>query len=91
MAKASDVAKEKIIADLGSLYPTSKLIDKKLYVNLTIEGEEVQIAITLTAPKTKIDFADSGSNASLSELPHPSIDKEKLEKEVENIFDFFKL
>ena len=91
MAKASDIAKEKIIADLGSLYPTSKLIDKKLYVNLTVEGEEVQIAITLTAPKTKVDFADSGSNASLSELPHPAIDKEKLEKEVEDIFDFFKL
>ena len=88
MAKVSDIAKEKILADLAALYPDSKLIDKKFYANFLIEGEEVQIAITLTAPKTKVEFADSGSEMPVTPVAH---NKEQLEKEVDNIFDFFKL
>ena len=56
MAKASDVAKSMVINKLQEIYPQSTVIDKKLYINFSIEGEEVQLSVTLTAPKTKIDI-----------------------------------
>lgn len=91
MAKASDIAKEKIINSIAEMYPNSAIIDKKLYVNMAIEGEVVQIAISLTAPKTKIDI---GVDSSASTVSTPKFTEEGINeqmKEVDDIFDFFKL
>ena len=60
MAKASDTAKEIITnALLEQFDGSSKVVDKKIYVNLRIDGEECQIAISLTAPKTPVDIGVS--------------------------------
>lgn len=87
MAKVSDRAKEIIIADLRNLYPETAIVDKKLYINLNLEGEEVQIAVSLTAPKVKVDFLTKNENP--SQIPKVDFDKE--EKEVAEIFDFFNI
>ena len=95
MAKISDIAKENIIAVLRSFYPESAVVDKKLYINMNIEGEETQIAVTLTAPKTKIDIGTSSqeNNFTLasSKETFSANERATLEKEVDDIFDFFKL
>ena len=87
MAKSSDIAKEIIINKLKEIYPNGKVVDKKFYVNLNIEGEEVQISITLTAPKSKIDLGGTTETAPAA----PSIDKERIKSEAAEIFDFFRL
>ena len=95
MAKISDIAKEKIIAALRSIYPESAIIDKKLYIDMIIEGEETQIAVTLTAPKVKVSINSSKENnfalASSSNQGFSAEERTILEKEVDDIFDFFKL
>lgn len=92
MAKTSDIAKERIINSIMEMYPSSAIVDKKLYVNMNIEGEVVQIAISLTAPKTKVDIGmDTGTSSTVST---PKFTEEGINaqmKEVEDIFDFFKL
>lgn len=88
MAKISDTAKQIIINDLNRIYPEGKLIDKKYYVNLLVEGEIVQICISLTAPKTPIDL---GNPIADKPAAVASIDSNQIEKEVDDIFDFFKL
>lgn len=91
MAKASDKAKEIITAGLRSTYPNSAIIDKKLYINLNIEGEEVQIAVTLTAPKAKVSFGqdESSPNAAPAALTQDTYEQTKAE--VKDIFDFFNI
>jgi hypothetical protein len=87
--KNSDIAKEQIIAALQEKYPDSAVVDKKLYINIPVSGEMVQIAITLTAPKNKIEF---GQNALDMEVaPKAVIDEAAGMKEVEKIFDFFNI
>lgn len=90
MAKTSDIAKEIITNDLRQLHPNSAIIDKKLYINLNVEGEEVQIAVTLTAPKTKISF-NNDSSAPVAALKLDQNHYETAKAEVKDIFDFFKL
>ena len=90
MAKTSDIAKEIITNELKQLHSNSAVIDKKLYINLNIEGEEVQIAVTLTAPKTKVSF-DNDSNAPVAALQLDQSHYEAAKAEVKDIFDFFKL
>lgn len=92
MAKASDIAKEMIIRNLSTTYPNSAYIDKKLYINMNVEGADVQIAVSLTAPKTKVEF-EGNANDGVSAAP-PKFTEETINntmKEVEEIFDFFKL
>ena len=91
MAKTSDIAKEILIRDIRNLHPDSAFIDKKLYVNLNIEGEEVQIAITLTAPKTKLNFGETKVTNISSAIPLTQSHYEETKKEVKEIFDFFKM
>ena len=93
MAKASDRAKEIIIRSLSDIYPDSAVIDKKLYINMNIEGEVVQIAVSLTAPKTKVEFESGSSSDSVSTATSKFTEEiiEDSMKEVEDIFDFFKL
>ena len=43
MAKASDVAKELIFNALSTTFSSSMMIDKKLYINVEVDGEPVQI------------------------------------------------
>ena len=90
MAKASDKAKEQIFAVLAATYPESAIVDKKMYINFNIEGEPTQIAVSLTAPKTKIDFGSSDSvEVSIPKYTEETINEQM--KEVEDIFDFFNL
>ena len=90
MAKTSDIAKEQIFNKLKEIYPNGAIIDKKYYVNLSIEGEEVQISISLTAPKTKVNIAAEPSIDTFAK-PKTEFNQEQIKREVEEIFDFFKL
>ena len=90
MAKTSDTAKEIIMNELKQLHPKSAIIDKKLYINLNVEGEEVQIAVTLTAPKAKVSF-NNDSNAPVASLQLDQNHYEAAKAEVKDIFDFFNL
>ena len=85
MAKASDVAKEMIINDILSTYDGfSKVVDKKIYVNLRVDGEECQIAISLTAPKTPVDIGVSSLDT--AKMRMTAEEYESLGKEVEDMF-----
>lgn len=90
MAKTSDIAKSIVIDKLKELFPNNALVDKKLYINLLVEGEEVQLSIALTAPKTKIDLS-SDNEISTKVNSSSNIDTEKIKKEANEIFDFFNL
>lgn len=90
MAKTSDIAKSIVIDKLKELFPNNALVDKKLYINLFVEGEEVQLSITLTAPKTKIDLS-SDNEISTKVNSSSNIDIEQVKKEANEIFDFFYL
>ena len=90
MAKASDVAKELIFNALSTTFSSSMMIDKKLYINVEVDGEPVQIAVSLTAPKTKVEFGvDFSKSETAPQYTEEMINNQK--KEVEDIFDFFKL
>ena len=90
MAKASDVAKELIFNALSTTFSSSMMIDKKLYINVEVDGEPVQIAVSLTAPKTKVEFGlDTSKTETAPQYTEEMINNQK--KEVEDIFDFFKL
>lgn len=92
MAKASDKAKELIFNTLSTAFSTSAIIDKKLYINLDVEGETVQIAVSLTAPKTKVELNTSATGVTKVEtvkITEAEIQKQK--DEVKDIFDFFKI
>ena len=85
MAKASDTAKEMIIENLLSTYNGfSKVVDKKIYVNLRVEGEECQIAISLTAPKTPVDIGVSSFDTASMRMT--AEDYENYGREVEDMF-----
>lgn len=91
MAKVSDIAKERIMNELSEVYPAGKVIDKKFYVNFSIEGEDTQICISLTAPKNAVPL-DGVENAEVAQsAAAPAFEEEKIKKEAEAIFDFFKL
>ena len=86
--KNSDLAKEQIIADLREKYLDSAVIDKKLYINVPVLGEVVHLAVTLTAPKTKVEFGAETLVGGATKQK-PAFDEEEKMKEVEKIFDFF--
>jgi hypothetical protein len=88
--KNSDAAKEQIIAALTSTYTDSAMIDKKLYINVPVLGEIVQIAVTLTAPKVKVEFG-AATQASGAIDQKPAFNEVETMKEVEKIFDFFNI
>lgn len=89
MAKASDKAKELIFNTLSTAFSTSAIIDKKLYINLDVEGETVQIAVSLTAPKTKVELNTGVTKVETVKITEAEIQKQK--EEVKDIFDFFKI
>ena len=92
MAKASDRAKELIFNTLSSTFSTSALIDKKLYIDLEVDGETVQIAVSLTAPKTKVELTTSETGVTKIEAVKVTEDEiQKQKEEVKDIFDFFKI
>lgn len=92
MAKASDRAKELIFNALSSTFSTSALIDKKLYIDLEVDGETVQIAVSLTAPKTKVELTTSETGVTKIEAVKVTEDEiQKQKEEVKDIFDFFKI
>ena len=92
MAKISDIAKEEILNVLKERFPEGQIIDKKFYVNINVNGEITQIAISLTAPKTPIELGvmKLEGNA-LAMSTKNSLDTKEIENTVDDIFDFFKL
>ena len=62
MAKAADIAKQHIFNTLLERYKDSAVLyDKKLYINIDTGEEVAQIAVSLTAPKNKIDISGCSS------------------------------
>ena len=59
-------------------------VDKKIYVNLRVSGEECQIAISLTAPKTLVDIGVSSLDT--AKMRMTAEEYESLGKEVEDMF-----
>ena len=85
MAKISDTAKEIITNTLLEQFEgSSKVVDKKIYVNLRIEGEDCQIAISLTAPKTPIDIGVSSLDTAKLRLTEEEY--QQLDREVTDMF-----
>ena len=89
MAKASDIAKEQIFNKLKEVYPNGAIIDKKYYINLKVEGEEVQISVALTAPKTKVSF--EGGAEPTTAKSETTYDEATIKTEAAAVFDFFNL
>ena len=80
-----DVAKEIITNSILETYEgCSKIVDKKIYVNLRVGGEECQIAISLTAPKTPVDIGVSSLDT--AKMRMTAEEYESLGKEVEDMF-----
>lgn len=78
MAAKGTIAKENIAKKIAELYGENYLgkVDNKYYVNEDDGGQKVQIAISLTCPKTQIETAawdmpqaGSASVASTAEAP----------------------
>ena len=63
MARGND-AKELVIKKIHEAFGNDflGLYDKKVYVQAKEGGEMVQVAITLTCPKTPVQFADAATN-----------------------------
>lgn len=92
MAKSSDIAKDMIMKKLAEIYPDGRVIDKKFYVNFSIEGEQVQIAVSLTAPKTPLSFASADvAMDAAAPVAMSATEIDTVKKEVEDIFNFFSL
>jgi len=94
MARISDTAKQIIMNTLKEVFPNGGFVDKKFYVNFSIEGEDTQICISLTAPKTPVVISadgDSTASSGLTTKSIPAYNEEQIKKEAEEIFDFFKL
>ena len=91
MAKVSDIAKAMVMDKLSEIYPAGKVIDKKFYVNFSIEGEDTQICISLTAPKTAVPLGDFANAEVAQSAAAPAIDEEKIKREAKAVFDFFNL
>lgn len=92
MAKSSDIAKDMIMKKLAEIYPDGRVIDKKFYVNFSIEGEQVQIAVSLTAPKTPLSFASADvAMDAAAPVAMSATEIDTVKKEVEDIFNFFNL
>ena len=87
MAKVSDIAKEEIFKVLKEKFPEGQIIDKKFYVNININGEIAQIAVSLTAPKTPIEIGAT----TVENTPKNTFDVKEIESSVDDIMDFFKL
>ena len=86
MAKISDIAKEEIFNVLKEKFPEGQIIDKKFYVNINVNGEIAQIAISLTAPKTPVELAVLRLVENTT-----TFDVKEIENSVDDIMDFFKL
>jgi len=87
MAKNDNAAKQFVTDKLLELFNgTSVVSDKKIYTNIEVDGEIVQICIALTAPKKKIDISSTESfgvldgNETIEEV-------EQTAKEMLNIID----
>jgi hypothetical protein len=68
MAAKGTIAKENIKKEIINLFGQDKAfeVDKKIYINTTENGEPIQIALTMTCPKTFIEsdgYAAVSSNA----------------------------
>ena len=65
-AAAKDYVTKKIQETFGPDF--LGLVDKKLYISVKENGENLQIAISLTCPKENLEF-DSSPVAEISETP----------------------
>lgn len=77
MAKPTDEAKNIIISNLEKIFEGNTILyDKKLYIDVPVGQDLVQIALTLTAPKNPITIETSTNNSSynIDEIEN-SVDK----------------
>lgn len=57
MAKTNDLAKTYIMQKILEVFGEDAFeYDKKIYINHMESGENVQVALSFTCPKTKIEF-----------------------------------
>lgn len=87
MAVRGTLAKETVIKKIQEAFGPDFLgiVDKKLYISAKENGENVQIAITLTCPKENLEFAaapvtQATSQATPSTAQFTSQEKETIEK-----------
>ena len=82
MAVRGTASKEKLIQTIIDATGADFLgiVDKKLYIRAFENGEELQLAVSITCPKNLIDFGDT-SSAKAAETPPetPEISKEEEE------------
>ena len=82
MAVRGTASKEKLIQTIIDATGADFLgiVDKKLYIRAFENGEELQLAVSITCPKNLIDFGDA-SPAKIAETPTeaPEISKEEEE------------
>lgn len=78
MAIKGNIAKENVIRKIAEAFGNDWIgeKDKKYYVWASDGGEKVQIAISLTCPKTFIDSADSTTIPSSSQKSSEVLDFE---------------
>lgn len=84
--RKGDLAKKLITDTILASFPGSFIVDKKIYVWSKENGEQVQVAISLTCPKTPIECGniDSGGSMSSPQVEHvtelSSEDKQAVER-----------
>ena len=82
MAVRGTASKEKLIQTIIDATGADFLgiVDKKLYIRAFENGEELQLAISITCPKNLIDFGDTSSAETTETSPEaPEISKEEEE------------
>lgn len=83
MAVKGTLAKETVTKKIQEAFGPDFLgiVDKKLYINVKENGENVQIAITLTCPKENLEFATAPEAQTTSQVTPVSTQFTPQEKE----------
>lgn len=85
MAKKGDIARETakdiILAAFGD--SVAGIQDKKIYINMADGGETVQLAISMTMPKTPLEAAGNTTTS----IPTPATMPTELSSEDQNTVD----
>lgn len=82
MAVRGTASKEKLIQTIIDATGTDFLgiVDKKLYIRAFENGEELQLAISITCPKNLIDFGNTSPTKAAETPPEtPEISKQEEE------------
>lgn len=76
MAKANDNAKAYIIKKILGLFGEDAFeYDKKVYINHMEGGENIQVALSFTCPKTQLEFGSATHNGGIDFAAMDKINK----------------